>query len=79
MKIEIELSELEFRVMRSFCVDPQLLVENFVRERIRGARSEIVRAEVDRLSETGQQIPSTLDEIVISAFNNGTAKELPPE
>lgn len=67
--VTINLTDLEERLMRSFCIDIQDFVENFVRYRIDTAKEEIYQREVQRMLNDPSitTMPANKDEIVNQA------------
>ncbi len=71
MKLDISLTEAEELALSTIAVDPAEWIENFVRERIRLAKDEIVAAEIHRRLDSGATIPASREAIVIAAFSEG--------
>ena len=74
MNYTITLTETEKLGMEYVALDPQDWVENAMKERARIAVDEIVKIAVEKFLESGQSIPSSKDEIVASAYENGWVK-----
>lgn len=70
----ITLSNAEDKALHFIAVSGNDWIQNAVHERCRAAIDEIVRAEVERLLESGLPIPPSKDEIVLQA-NIKTAAE----
>jgi hypothetical protein len=63
----VTLSDAEDAALASVSADPQQWIENVVKERCRIAIEEIVTREVKARLDRGDPIPSSRDEIVLTA------------
>lgn len=70
----ITLTDAEKKAMEYAAYDPQEWVENAMKERARIAIEEIVKICVEKCLETNIQIPSSKDDMVLLAFEQGWVK-----
>ena len=63
----ITLTEAEEKALRVVTIDPNDWIQNAVHERCRVAIEEVVQYEVQRRLSSGEPIPSTKEEIVLSS------------
>lgn len=70
----INYTETEDMAMKYIALDVDDWIQNVAHERARVAMDEIIKIAVDKFLETGQQIPSSREEIVMAAFANGWVK-----
>jgi hypothetical protein len=70
----ITLTDTEKKAMEYAAYDPQEWIENAMKERARIATEEIVKICVEKCLETNIQIPSSKDDMVLLAFENGWVK-----
>lgn len=71
MQINVNLSETSYKVLSYVAKYPDEWVNNFVSERIRIAIDEIISIAIKKCEENKISIPSTRDEIVDLAFEQG--------
>ena len=71
MDYTISLTETEKLAMEYIAYDPQIWVENVLKERARLATEEIVALAVQKFLEANQSIPGSREEIVAAAYSNG--------
>lgn len=77
--LSVELNDLEEKVAKNFCLDPQEYFSNWVKTRINIEKQNIYDQEVKRLKETGaDSIPLNVDN-VISAMELKTVVQLNAE
>lgn len=62
----ITLSDAEAKALAVVALSPQEWIENVVKERCRISIEEIVTKEVNRRMNTGEPIPSSREELVLS-------------
>jgi hypothetical protein len=67
----VTLTEAEHDAMAYAVADHQDWIDNVVHERCRVAIEEIVQIAIQKCLATGTQLPTTKDDIVVLAFNNG--------
>jgi hypothetical protein len=63
----ITLSEAEDKALGFVAFSQEQWINNSIHERCRLAIEEIVKFEMERMFEAGEQIPSSKDEIVLQA------------
>lgn len=63
----VTLSDAEDKALGYVAYSQQEWINNAIHERCRHAIEEIVKFEMERMFEAGEQIPSSKDEIVIQA------------
>lgn len=73
-KYTINYTVTEDKAMQYAAASVDDWIQNAAHERARVAMDEIIKIAVDKFLETGQQIPSSRDEIVMAAFSNGWVK-----
>ena len=71
MNITVTLTETEYKALQYAAFDPQEWADNAVHERCRIAIDEIVKITVEKCLENGIQIPSSKDEMVMLAYEQG--------
>jgi hypothetical protein len=74
MQYTIELTEAENMAMKSVAVSVEDWIDNVCHQRARQAMDDIVNKSINKFLEAGIQIPSTKEEIVLAAFENGWVK-----
>lgn len=72
--ITITLTDTQYKGLEYVALSPQEWAENAVTERCRIANDEIVQITVQHCLDNGIQIPSTREEVVAYAFDNGIVK-----
>jgi hypothetical protein len=70
MNYTIELTETEKLAMEYIAYNPQMWVENAMKERARIATEEIVKIAVEKFLAANQTIPGSKEEIVAAAYTN---------
>lgn len=76
MDITITLTNTEYKGLEYAAVSPQDWADNALKNRARQAIDEIVDITVKYCLDNNISIPSTRDEIVSYAFENGVVKTL---
>lgn len=71
----ITLSDAEQKALAHVSVSPDQWIDNAVKERCRLAIEDIVKNEVNRLLDAGLPIPSSRDDIVMSAPIKSAAEQ----
>lgn len=74
MNYTVTLSEAQDAALSYVSLSQQDWIQNAVYERCRIAIEEIVQVTVQKCLQTGTQIPSSTDEIVMLAFSQGWIK-----
>lgn len=74
MIITIDLTDTQYKGLEYIALSPEEWATNLVTERARIANDEIVKITVQYCLDNGIQLPTTREEIVAYAFNNGLAK-----
>jgi len=74
MQYTIELTEAEDMAMKSIAVSVKDWIDNACHQRARQAIDDIVSKSINKFLEAGIQIPSSKEEIVLAAFQNGWVK-----
>jgi hypothetical protein len=72
--ITINLTDTQYKGLEYAAFSPQEWAENAVTERCRIANDEIVQTTVAYCLDNGIQVPTTREEIVAYAFDNGVVK-----
>ena len=77
--INIDVNDIDWKVMRYFAADPEEWARNFVRARIQSAKQEIYNAEVRRMTADPSitTMPADVD-AVVAAADIRLADEQPP-
>lgn len=71
----VTLSDAEQKALAYVAVSPEEWIDNAVKERCRLAIEKIIKEEVDRLLDAGLPIPSSRDDIVMSAPIKSAAEQ----
>lgn len=74
MQYTIELTEAEDMAMKSIAVSVEDWINNLCHQRARQAMDDIITKSISRFLDAGLQIPSSREEIVLIAFQNGWVK-----
>ena len=71
MKYEITLTEAQDAALSFVAASQSEWIDNFVYERCRIAIDDILKIALDKAIESNTQLPTSKDEIVLLAFENG--------
>jgi hypothetical protein len=74
MEYTVTLSEAEYMAMKSVSVSVEDWIDNACHQRARKAIDDIVSKTINKFLEANIQIPSSKEEIVLAAFENGWVK-----
>lgn len=74
MEYTVQLTEAEYMAMKSVAVSVEDWINNVCHQRARQAMDDIVKKSIDKFLDSGLQIPSSKEEIVLAAFENGWVK-----
>ena len=74
MKYEITLTEAQDAALSFVAASQSEWIDNFVYERCRIAIDDILKIALDKAIESNTQLPTSKDEIVLLAFENGWVK-----
>lgn len=67
----VQVSDADDVAFSVIAADPNEWVQNVVRNRIEEAREEVVQKAIQKYLESGEQIPTSKDEIILDALDRG--------